>query len=199
MPWQQFSPWPSWKPSCAAGRLSRGTHPEGASHFSMLIWYASQTQFTFNSVYYYLVSWLFFSIAAPERYAYHWAEPSIHFGGIFIPGLANYVASPLPAALVVLFAELLAMIIALRKKIAVVPNASAIMLALVAYAFVRAAFFFVFNPKENMLFSPSVILAHLLLLAIPFAATSLPERAKVAFLALLAALLFVNNGLFIVG
>ncbi len=176
-----------------------GTHPEGASHFSMLIWYASQTQFTFNSVYYYLASWLFFSIAAPERYAYHWAEPSIHFGGIFIPGLANYVASPLPTALVVLFAELLAMIIALRKKIAVVPNASAIMLALVAYAFVRAAFFFVFNSKENMLFSPSVILAHLLLLAIPFAATNLPERAKVAFLALLAALLFVNNGLFIVG
>ena len=165
----------------------------------MLIWYASQTQFTFNSVYYYLASWLFFSIAAPERYAYHWAEPSIHFGGIFIPGLANYVASPLPTALVVLFAELLAMIIALRKKIAVVPNASAIMLALVAYAFVRAAFFFVFNSKENMLFSPSVILAHLLLLAIPFAATNLPERAKVAFLALLAALLFVNNGLFIVG
>jgi hypothetical protein len=33
----------------------------------------------------------------------------------------------------------------------------------------------------------------------PFAATSLPERAKVVLLALLAALLFVNNGLFIVG
>jgi hypothetical protein len=73
------------------------------------------------------------------------------------------------------------------------------MLALLAYALVRAAFFFVFNAKENMLFSPSATLAHLLLLAIPFAATSLPERAKVTLLALLAALLFVNNGRFIIG
>jgi hypothetical protein len=50
-----------------------------------------------------------------------------------------------------------------------------------------------------MLFSPSVILSHLLLLAIPFAAAILPERVKVALLALVGALLFVNNGLFILG
>jgi hypothetical protein len=49
------------------------------------------------------------------------------------------------------------------------------------------------------LFSPSATLVHLLLLAIPFAATGLPERAKVTLLALLAALLFVNNALFIIG
>jgi hypothetical protein len=176
-----------------------GTHPEGANHFSMLLWYASQTQFTLDRVYYFLASWLFFNIAAPERYAYHWADPSIHFGGIFIPGLANYIASPMPAALVAMFAALLAAIILMRKGTAVVPHASAIMLALLAYAVLRAAFFFVFNTKENMLFSPSATLAHLLLLAIPFAATSLPERAKVTFLAVLATLLFVNNGLFIVG
>ena len=176
-----------------------GSHPEGANHFSMFLWYASHTQFTFNSVYYFLTTWLFFNIAAPERHAYHWANPSIHFGGIFMPGLTNYVASPLSAALVALFAALLAVIVVLRKKIAILPNVAAIMIPLLAYAFTRAAFFFVFNPKENMLFSPSATLAHLLLLAIPFAATSLPERAKVTLLALLAALLFVNNGLFIIG
>ena len=176
-----------------------GTHPEGANHISMFIWYASQTKFTLDEVYYFLATWLFFNIAAPERYAYHWADFSINFGGIFMPGLANYLASPLSAVLVALFGVLLAVIILLRKKIEIVPNVSAIMLALLAYALVRAAFFFVFNSKENMLFSPSATLAHLLLLALPFAATSLPERAKLTLLGLLAALLFVNNGLFIVG
>jgi len=176
-----------------------GTGAEGANHFSMLIWYASYTQFTFNTVYYFLVSWLFFSIAAPERYAYHWADPSIHFGGIFIPGLANYVGSPLRAALAFLFTVLLAVVIVLRKRMSFLQNAPAVMLALASYAFVRGVFFLVFNPKENMLFSPSVILPHLLLVAMPFAASTLPERAKIALLALFAALLFVNNGLFVLG
>jgi hypothetical protein len=176
-----------------------GTHPEGANHFSMLIWYASQAQFSFNRVYYFLASWLFFNVAAPERHAAHWADPAINFGGIFMPGLAYYVASPLPAALVAMLAALLAAIIVMPKVNAVVPNMSAIMLALLAFAVVRASFFFVFDAKENMLFSPSATLAHLLLLAIPLAATSLPERAKLALLSLTAALLFVNNGLFIVG
>jgi hypothetical protein len=175
-----------------------GSHPEGANHFSMFFWYVSQAQFTFNRVYYFLSGWLFFTIAAPERHAYHWADPSIHFGGIFVPGLANYVASPLPAALVALFAALLA-VIALRKKSAIVPNMPAIMLALLAYALVRAAFFFAFNAKESLMFGPSATLAHLLLLAMPFAATDLPEGAKVTLLSLLAALLFLNNALFILG
>jgi hypothetical protein len=94
---------------------------------------------------------------------------------------------------------LLAVIVLAPKRFAIAPNVPAIMLALLAYALVRAAFFFVFNANENMLYSPSATLAHLLLLAIPFAATSLPERAKVILLALLAAVLFVNNGLFIIG
>ena len=176
-----------------------GTHPEGANHFSMFLWYASQTQFSFNSVYYFLASWLFFSIAAPERFADHWANPSIHFGGIFTPGLADYVAAPLPAALVVLLGVLLSVTLLAPKRFAIVRNVPAIVLALLAYALVRATFFFIFNGKENMLFSPSVTLAHLLLLAIPFAATRLPEKAKVTLLALIAAALFVNNGLFIIG
>jgi hypothetical protein len=176
-----------------------GTLPEGANHVSMFLWYASQAQFSLDSVYYFLSSWLFVSIAAPERHAYHWANPSIHFGGIFMPGLANYVASPLSAALVAQFAALLGMIFLAPKRFAIVRNVPAIMLALLAYALVRATFFFIFNAKENMLFSPSATLAHLLLLAIPFAATSLPEKARVTLLALIAATLFVNNGLFILG
>ena len=94
---------------------------------------------------------------------------------------------------------LLGVILLAPKRFAIVRNVPAIVLALLAYALVRATFFFIFNGKENMLFSPSVTLAHLLLLAIPFAATRLPEKAKVTLLALIAAALFVNNGLFIVG
>lgn len=176
-----------------------GTHPEGANHFSMFLWYASQAQFTFNRVYYFAADWLFVSVAAPERHASHWANPSIHFGGIFMPGLASYVSSPLTAALAVLFAALLGMILLAPRRPALVRNMQGIMLALVAYALVRATFFFIFNAKENMLFSPSATLAHLLLLAIPFAATRMPETAKISLLGLIAAALFINNGLFIIG
>jgi hypothetical protein len=175
-----------------------GTHPEGANHFSMFLWYVSQAQFKFDSVYYFLSTWLFVSIAAPERYANHWANLAIHFAGIFVPGLANYFASPLTIALVVLFAVLLGLIFLAPKRFAV-RNVPAIMLGLLAYALARATFFFIFNAKESILFTASATLAHLLLLAIPFAATSLPEKAKVTLLALLAAVLFVNNGLFIIG
>ena len=72
-----------------------------------------------------------------------------------------------------------------------------ILLALLAYTLFRGLFFFVFLPSECLLYASSVTLAHLLIVAIPFAASSFP--AKPALLAGLGGLLFIANGAFVIG
>jgi hypothetical protein len=69
--------------------------------------------------------------------------------------------------------------------------------ALAAFALVRAAFFFIFNPGECLLFSSGTTLTHMLLAGIPFAASRFP--AKQGILAALAMLLLIVNGSFIIG
>jgi len=76
-------------------------------------------------------------------------------------------------------------------------SAASLLVALAAFAIVRGAFFLVFNPGECMLFSSGTTLTHMLLVAIPFAASRLP--AKQGILAASAALLLIVNGSFMIG
>jgi hypothetical protein len=74
---------------------------------------------------------------------------------------------------------------------------AAIVLALLAYALLRGSFWLIVNPTEAILFSSATTLAHILMIAIPFAGCKLP--AKSATLATCAVLLLIINGAFIVG
>ena len=174
-----------------------GTHPEGATHFSMLFWYAAQNDTSAKGLYKFAIKWLFFNIAAPERHADHWADLSINFGGDFEPVLINYVSSPMTVGLVVLFGVMLFGSLLPRNRTETGSSHKGILLALLAYALLRSTFFFFFNSKECMLFSSSATLAHMLLLGMPFTASTFP--AKGALLLLLAILLFLTNGAFIIG
>jgi hypothetical protein len=174
-----------------------GFHPEGASHFTMLFYNLAQNDYDVESLYAFLVRWFFFNFAAPEANGAHWADPSINYGGDFRPVLSTYFSSPVTIALVVLAAVMLVACLLPRRHSARVDASSALLLALVAYALLRAAFFFVFVPKECFLFANSATLAHVLIVAIAFAASSLP--AKPVLLLALAALLFIANGVFIAG
>ena len=176
-----------------------GTHPEGANHFSMFFWYLAQNEFSLNSLREFVVKWLLFNIAAPERYAYHWANPSIHFGGTFQPMLATYLSSPMATALVALLGLIVAISILAPKQQATMTEVPGILCGLVAFILLRSTFFFLFNAKECLLFSSSITLALLLLIAIPFTASSFPDKAKGTLLLLVAVLLFVSNGAFIFG
>ena len=171
------------------------THSEGATHFSMLIWYISKNYFTAESLYAFGVRWLFFNIAAPELHASHWADASTNFGGDFRPVLANYLSSPVSVGLVVLFGAML--IASILSKQPSAKNQAGLLPALATYALLRSMFFFVFNSKECLLFSSSITLAHLVLIGIPFAASSFP--AKRTLLMVFAILLFLTNGAFITG
>jgi hypothetical protein len=169
--------------------------PENANHLSMLFWYIAQNDYSFASAYAFLMRWFFFNIAAPEP-RIHFVNLPKRYGGDFLPDPAVYFSSPAPAAAIILFAVLLVVIFLSRFRPSISRGMAAIMLALAAYALARCLFFFIFLPAECMLYSPSVTLAHLLLIAIPFSASNFPRRR--VLLALFATALFLANGAFMI-
>ena len=174
-----------------------GAHPEGANHFSMLIHYITNNDYSPAALYAFAARWLLFSIAAPSSDGSLHANPAINYGGDFEVALSNYLTAPVSAGLVVLFGLVLWASLSQRHRPAGLGDLTGVMLGLAAFAVVRGVFFLGFIPNECMLFSSSVTLTHLLLIAIPFAASSFPWKRSV--LAGLAALLFITNASFIIG
>jgi hypothetical protein len=172
-------------------------NPSRASHLSMLFYYLSRNDFSIASLYEFLMQWLFFNIAAPTPDATYGADSSLHFAGNFPPTLASYFASPVSASLVILAGAIGLATLMPRHWYAGADDSLAILLAILAYALLRGAFFFVYLPGEPLLNSGATTLPHLLLIGIPFAASRFP--AKWILLAIFAALLFITNGTFIVG
>ncbi len=177
--------------------VSAATNPEGASHFSMLIFYMSQNDFSADSFYWFAIRWWFFNLAAPSLDATHDADTN--YAGDYGPEvtLASYFSSPVSASLVVVFGLILAACVLPRYCRGGIGDLPGVFLGLGAYAVLRAAFFFAVYPGECLLFSSSVTLAHLLMIAIPFAASRFP--LKEWLLAACAALLLITNGSFIIG
>jgi hypothetical protein len=184
------------------GVVNRGltgvpVHAEGASHLSMLIFYVTRNELDLPTVYEFLVKWLFFNVAAPSMYANEYPGLPGTTAGDFDPALKDYFASPLSVALVALFGLMLAAALWPRRGGGAHALPAALLLALASFALVRGVFFLVFNPGECMLFSSGTTLVHMLLVAIPFAASRLP--AKQGILAAAAALLLIVNGAFMIG
>ena len=172
--------------------LTPASHPEGASHLSMLIYYVSQSYHGADMLYLFVLNWLFFMIAAPTANAPLWAPP-----GFFEPALSNYFASPVSALLVTLFLAMVAVSVMNRGRIESPGSPAGILLGLMTYSLLRGCFFFVFDPPEPILFSSSVTLVHMLMIGILFAASNVP--AKRTLLAAFAVLLFATNQAFIIG
>jgi hypothetical protein len=176
--------------------LLAGSKPaDEASHFAMMLAYMFRNEHGLASLYLFLSNWLFFNIAAPAAEAGYALPLWPQYKGYFGPSsMADYLASPATAGLAVLFGLMLAAALLPRYRAETYGAASGILLPLAAYTALRGLFFFVFNPAEAQLFSQSVSLVHLLIVGIPFAASSFP--AKRALLAAFALLLFIVNGSF---
>ncbi|MBO0763478.1 MAG: hypothetical protein J2P50_02640 [Hyphomicrobiaceae bacterium] len=180
------------------GRISAaGYHPEGATHFSMLLYYIAQNNYSLWGLHAFVVKWLFFSIAAPSRDASYLADANVNYGGDFEPLAMHYFSSPASAALVILFAALLAASLLPRYRGQALGGLVGVFAGLAGFALLRGVFFLVFLPYECILFSSPVVLAHLMLVGVPMAVSRVP--AKQGLLAALAALLFLTNGAFIAG
>ena len=184
------------------GRLVALSHPEGSSHFSMLLFYIAKNNYSLANLYSFVVNWLFFNIAAPTLDASYAVPAGANYKGYlykgyFEPALTNYFFSPASAGVAALFGAVIVGSGWLRDRAAISDGAAGIMLGLAAYSMLRAAFFFIFNPYEPLLFSPAVTLAHMLLIAIPLAGSRVPARHML--LGGVAALLLITNGAFIIG
>jgi hypothetical protein len=182
----------------ARGRIgAAGYHPEGATHLSMFFYYVSQNDYSLDSLYTFAVRWLMFAIAAPSSNGAYGAKPEVNYGGDFEPVLANYLASPASTALVLAMGVALVACVLPRYRSGALGGLRPLLLGLLAFALLRGVFFAVFLPWECILFSAPVVLAHLLLIGIPIAVSRFPARD--GLLAVIAALLLVTNGAFILG
>jgi hypothetical protein len=141
--------------------------------------------------------WMLFSIAAPSLDATYGARTN--YAGDYSPEvtLGSYFYSPVSAALVVVLGVILAASFLPNYRCEDLGRFAGVPQGLLAYAALRAAFFFVVHPGECLLFAPSATLAHMLLVAMPFAASLYPHKGRL--LAAFAALLFITNGSFILG
>jgi hypothetical protein len=172
-----------------------GDEAEGASHLSMLLYYITRNTFSAAAVYDFAVRWVFFNLAAPSIEATYGAGGS--FMGDFPPGLIGYLNSPVSTSLVALFGAIVAIGVLPRHRGAITREMAGLMLGVSVYALLRALFFFLIYPGEYMLFASAVTLPHMLLVAVPFTASTYSR--KHLLLAGLAALLFIVNGSFILG
>jgi hypothetical protein len=184
------------------GRLVAVSHPEGASHFSMLFFYISKNEYSLSQLYSFVINWLFFNIAAPTPDASYAVPAGANYKGYlykgyFEPALLNYFFSSASAGVAALFGAMFAGTVWLRDRAEGSAKSAGILLGLGAYTLLRAVFFFIFNPYEPLLFSPAVTLAHMLMIVIPLAGSRLPARH--ILLGGFAALLLITNGAFIIG
>lgn len=171
-------------------------NPENASHVSMFFYYLVR-EHSLAAAYIYVINWFFFSIAAPAPEAdYLFSKWPLH-PYYFEPALLNYFRFLPQAAIAVTFLVMAAGALRALWKRALTRDLSIGLLALLAYALLRCLFFYFIHPLEGLLFASPVVLAHLLLLAVPFCASDLP--AKRWILAAFALLLILGNGLFITG
>ena len=179
------------------GWLVATSHPEGSTHVGMLLYYITRNYYSVDTFYAFLLNWFLFNIAAPVREAAYQVPAFANYKGYFDPFLTNYLASPLSVGVVILFVAIVAGAVRGRKEGLGTDTLPSIIPALLAYSLLRGAFFFLFNPAEPLLFSPAVTMAHILMVAIPFAAANFPARGPL--LAAFAVLLLLRNGAFIAG
>jgi hypothetical protein len=179
------------------GMSPSGIHPEGANHFSMLVYYVTTNDYGPTALYEFALRWLFFSVAAPSTDASFFANPDTNYGGDFEVAPANYFSSPVSGGLVVLFGTMLAGTVLSRYRAGGFGDLTGVMLGLLSFALVRGFLFLLFFPHEPILFSSGVTLAHMMLVFVPFAASRFPWKRGV--LAGIAALLFITNASFIIG
>ena len=181
------------------GATAGGPAGEAGSHVGMLVFYLTRNDFSVGSLYAFLVNWMLFANAAPTPATTFAAIPADpEFKGYFEPALAGYLSTPASSVLACVFGVMLiASLVPQLRREPIGRDKAGVLLGLMAYSLARAAFYFIVNAREPFLFASGATLAHLLVLAALFAASSFP--AQRTLLAAGALLLLVVNGTFVIG
>jgi hypothetical protein len=171
-------------------------NPESGSAFDMFWFYARISDHGLESLYGFLLNWIFFNIAAPSSNALAAIPAWPFYQGYFEPSFLNYMDSPISETLIILALLILfGPFVPEWRPLSV--RAPGIAWPLFAFIALRGTFFFVFNPAEVMLFSAAVTLPLLILALGSFSVSRVPGR--MAVLAVFAVLLLANNLRFVIG
>lgn len=172
------------------GRLVAPTpDTESQSHLSMLVYYVLKNDHSLDSLYAFAVNWLVFNFAAPTPTAPMWPQA----GGYFEPSVAPFLGSVPAVTLVALLGLILLLPRLAANRAPLSADTASLLVAGGCYALARAAFFFVFNPAEPLLFSPAVTLPHAMMILVPSAVSHF-ERRLMGLAMLCGLLLWVNLG-----
>jgi hypothetical protein len=166
--------------------LPEVTDPARSSLFTMFWYYIERAEYTWYNVYNFILNWFVFSIAAPTPLPQYVDQPIAYFE----PALINYFRGTASSGVIFLIAAMIVtpLLPMWRNSFR---DYLPICLALIAYSFARGVFFFLYIPGESMIYTPSVILAHLIFIIVLFANSRFPAKATV--LILLAVALFLTN------
>ena len=179
------------------------TDNEGASHIGMLLYYMTRNAHGWPEIYAFFNNWLFFNISAPMTRADYGIPPGAGYRGYFAPSLLGYFLSPATVLPAIVFGVIVVVVAWAwwRKDWPISDNVmngtEGIMLGLLAYTVVRGTFFFIFNPPEPLLFSPAVTLAHLLLIGIPFVASTFSAK-RLTLVVLIVGMLMANGSFILI-
>lgn len=167
---------------------------EGKDHVSLFLEFYQLSEHSASSLYGFILNWFLFSIAAPTpdtSYASSiWPDERAYFE----PAVIGYLSSISTSLFIWMFLGMLvASTIAMRKEV-IIDNIS-IFLALIIFSAMRGILFFAFIAAESLLYSPSVVLPHITVLAILFYSWRFSNKEYVLYF--LIVLIFLGNMRFI--
>jgi hypothetical protein len=180
--------------------MASGAHEaEADSHFDLLLTFAALGDHSISSWLGFALNWLLFSLAAPSGnadYSYPiWGD----YTGYFEPVILNYFGNLATALFLILLCVMLAAAIIYRRdesKATSLPL-TPLLIGLAVYSLIRSILFFIFIPSEALLYTPPVILAHLLILFACFLHSGAPGKQPVLYG--FVAVMFISNMRFLFG
>lgn len=164
---------------------------EANSHFDLMLTFAALGDHSIMSLLGFAQNWLLFSLAAPSSNADYTYPVWEDYAGYFEPNLLNYFDNAASGLFLVLLCYMLIAAVAYRRNNARIASLQPLLIGLAAYSLVRSILFFIFIPSEALLYTPPVILAHLIILFSFFIYSGAPYKRPVLY-SFVAALIISN-------
>ncbi|HKJ61689.1 MAG TPA: hypothetical protein VKA94_06795 [Hyphomicrobiales bacterium] len=179
--------------SIAAG----ANEAEANGHFDLLLTFAALGDHGIASWLGFALNWMLFSLAAPASNADYSYAIWEDYHGYFEPSVLNYFGNGATGLFLVMLCIMLATVVIYRRSDAKTASLQPLLIGLAAYSLIRSILFFVFIPAEALLYTPPVILAHLLILFCFFIYSDAPYKKPVLYT--FVAALFISNMRFLFG
>ena len=170
---------------------------EASGHFDLLLTFAALGDHSIKSWLGFALNWLLFSLAAPADHAEYSYAIWKDYEGYFEPNLLNYFDNAATGLFLILLCYMLVTAVIYRRSNSKIASLQPLLIGLAAYSLIRSILFFIFIPTEALLYTPPIILAHLLILFGFFIHSGAPFKRPILYS--FVAALFISNMRFLFG